>query len=359
MAKKISQLLLDNPITAVNMDFTEKVEMVDKLGVSGAALMSEVLAKFQTTMVLKSGDTMTGGLAINSQQGLAVGDSAVDPTAIFHVLKDATGSNNVARFTGDGTSLTPTFDRYQTNAAGPAFLARKARGSRASPANIVMNDQVGRFDWHGFVDGAFNQSASFEARVIEPTPATGAMGSDIRFSTVQNGTGTLTEAFRCHSSLGIAIRGNNYVIDQNRLIQLRVTTLSSLSTFTPAQGKMIYVSDVGGGNGTLVGDGVVWRRSQEVGTQTRATGAAFTLTPLTSAPEQYCSGTLTADRAITLSTTNVYDGATFSIVRTGAGAFNYTVAHNGGTKNIAQNQWAKFVYFTALAAWQCVASGSI
>lgn len=87
---------------------------------------------------------------------------------------------------------------------------------------------------------------------------------------------------------------------------------------------------------------------------TVATDAGFTLTPITSAPEQKHTGTLTADRTITLSTTNAYAGARFRVTRTGSGAYNLSV---GGLKNLTTNTWAEVVYDGS--AWYLAAYGAL
>ena len=83
------------------------------------------------------------------------------------------------------------------------------------------------------------------------------------------------------------------------------------------------------------------------------TNAAFTLTPYVHAEEVRHTGTLTADRALTLSTTGVRAGAKFRLTRTGGGAFNITHA----LKNLATNQWAEFCYDGS--AWYLAAFGSL
>jgi hypothetical protein len=75
--------------------------------------------------------------------------------------------------------------------------------------------------------------------------------------------------------------------------------------------------------------------------QTLATNADFTLTPFSSPELTYHTGTLTADRTITLSTTNALNDMEWHIKRSGGGAFNLSV---GGLVNLAQNRWCKVVY---------------
>lgn len=69
-----------------------------------------------------------------------------------------------------------------------------------------------------------------------------------------------------------------------------------------------------------------------------------TLQYLISKTVNYFTGTLTADRSITLSTTNAKNGSKFHIIRTGGGVFNLNIAHFTGTKSLSTNQWATFHY---------------
>ena len=81
-----------------------------------------------------------------------------------------------------------------------------------------------------------------------------------------------------------------------------------------------------------------------------------TLTAGTDAPTQRWATTLTADRAITLSTTGAVNGDRFRIVRTGLGAFALDV---GGLKTIpsATAAWVD-VEFTG-SAWVLTGYGTL
>lgn len=91
-----------------------------------------------------------------------------------------------------------------------------------------------------------------------------------------------------------------------------------------------------------------------VSTQTVATDANFTLTPNTSAELTLHTGTLTANRTVTLSATTVQDGHRFRITRTGGGAFNLDI---GGLKNLATGQWCEVTRIAG--AWVLTAFGSL
>jgi hypothetical protein len=92
------------------------------------------------------------------------------------------------------------------------------------------------------------------------------------------------------------------------------------------------------------------------GFQTIATNAAFTLTPATSPTFTEHTGTLTADRAVTLSTTGAYAGQWFLISRSGGGAFNLNVG-TGPLKALTTGTWCVVVYNGS--AWRLAKSGAI
>lgn len=77
-----------------------------------------------------------------------------------------------------------------------------------------------------------------------------------------------------------------------------------------------------------------------------AVDANTTLTPGTSPKLLRHTATLTAARDLTLSNTGSFAGSTFTIARSGAGAFNLSVKNNGGTllKALATAQWGEFVH---------------
>jgi hypothetical protein len=90
---------------------------------------------------------------------------------------------------------------------------------------------------------------------------------------------------------------------------------------------------------------------------TIATNADATLTPWSTNPTVIHTGTLTADRAITLATTNAVAGKTrFRITRTGGGAFNLNVG-TGPLKALATNTWGEFIYNGS--AWYLAAYGAL
>lgn len=86
--------------------------------------------------------------------------------------------------------------------------------------------------------------------------------------------------------------------------------------------------------------------------------AAATLTLGASEETSRWATPLSADRAVTLSTTGAYNGGAFAIVRTAAatGAFNLNVG-TGPLKALAVGQWCKVEYNGS--AWMLTAFGSL
>jgi hypothetical protein len=117
-----------------------------------------------------------------------------------------------------------------------------------------------------------------------------------------------------------------------------------LSTNEPTHASGAVV-EADGYEWTFVSDvaGVLTPFGTTVSQQTLATDAAFTLTPASSPRFTRHTGTLTAHRAVTLTTTGAVAGTEFRITRTGGGAFNLNVGP-GPLKALATNTWGSFVF---------------
>lgn len=66
------------------------------------------------------------------------------------------------------------------------------------------------------------------------------------------------------------------------------------------------------------------------------------------------TGSLTADRTLSLGSANAQTGSVVRVTRNGAGAFNLSVA---GLKNLATNEWCEVVYNGT--AWALAAYGAL
>jgi hypothetical protein len=69
--------------------------------------------------------------------------------------------------------------------------------------------------------------------------------------------------------------------------------------------------------------------------------ANFNFTPITDSPSVRLTGTITANRTVTLQTTNAYPGYRARFTRTGGGAFTWSI---GGLKSLSNNQWCDVEY---------------
>lgn len=95
-------------------------------------------------------------------------------------------------------------------------------------------------------------------------------------------------------------------------------------------------------------------RPKREGTRVINTDAAFTLTPRVDAPVVVHTGTLTANRAVTLATANAVDGDRFRLARNGPGAFTLDV---GALKSLATNTWGDFTFVST--AWVLTGYGAL
>jgi hypothetical protein len=255
---------------------------------------------------------------------------------------------------GDGGGASITISRFSGDASAPNCLLKKARGSVALPAVVQQNDEIGRYNWQAFDGGAHRGCARLAVSVVAASPGATDMESRLVLHLTAAGAGVVSEALRYDHAGGLQLGGANPVIDGNRHFRLRSYTIATLPSAAATAGQMIYCSDLGGGGGQLNSDAANWRRVAGGGTQIVSSDAAFTLTPLVSAEWQKHTGTLTANRVITLSGTNAYPGARFHVTRTGGGAFSLDL---GGLKNLATNTWAEVVFDGAV--WSLAAYGAL
>lgn len=218
--------------------------------------------------------------------------------------------------------------------AGNLFFSDAWRYAKNGFGFVIGTDGSGNFT---FALAPNNAAAAGVAATVTPTAAIYADGS----------IGTLL------SSGALKLAGQN-VVNAERLLLARPLTVANFSSVTNVNGALVFGTDLGGGSGPAYGNGAKWIRLNQSGVMTVSTDAAFTLTYLISAPVQIHTGTLTADRTVTLSTTNAVNGSRFRVTRKGSGAFVLSV---GGLKSLATNTWCDVEYDGA--AWVLTAYGSL
>jgi hypothetical protein len=350
-------------------------------GFSGRAEIGLIGDDNLTFKVSADGSAWTTALVVNKTTGALLttaGSAAAPAVAIgeassgwYHSAAGVVGLSlgGVSRATWGADNLAienlATSCTFITHGLSGGFIANaygangtnrfnRHNGTKAVPTDLVTNDNIGQLLWAGYGGGALRTAARIYAVITETTPSGTAMGTRFVFQAAPTGSVTLNDLMFVDHAGGLSMFGANPVIDQNRHLRLRSYTIATLPAASAAAGQMIYCSDLGGGGGQVVSDGTSWRRASRSGQQAVAPDAAFTLTTLTSAERQRHTGTLTANRLVTLSTTNAYSGSRFHVTRTGAGAFNLEI---GGLKNLAQNTWCEVVYDGA--AWYLAAYGAL
>ena len=281
--------------------------------------------------VARAGDTMTGDLTMTQA-----------------------GPSNI-RNISDGSSSAATLESYRTGATVHCtVVGNVAYGSLAAPGFVGATDvnlfELSARPWNG---STFGQQARI-AFVSSETHSASALGVDCVVSCTPAGSAVRQDVMRVSAATGLSMFGANTVVDQNRHLRLRSYTIATLPSALSSVGHVIFCSDLGGGGAQLVSDGTRWRRASG-GIQTVNSNVDFVLTVLTNAEEQRHIGTLTANRTITLASSNAYGGARFRVTRTGGGAFNLSV---GGLKSLVTNSWAE-VIFDGGRGWYLAACGTL
>lgn len=142
---------------------------------------------------------------------------------------------------GEGTT-TANLSRYSTDATESAFVFNKARGTIASPSVVATSDAIGTLRWRSQGSASFGTNAEYTAFITDPSPSNTARGTVVKLSMCPNGSNTLTEVARWSNESGLQVFGTNTVIDQNRLLRLRVYTVATLPAAGTA-GRTAFVSD--------------------------------------------------------------------------------------------------------------------
>lgn len=162
---------------------------------------------------------------------------------------------------------------------------------------------------------------------------------------------TLTDAQQqtLHLNLSGTLTGNRSIIlkasQKGLFIVSNGTSGSYTVTVKPSAGTGVVVEQ--GKRAWIYSDGstasFITKLSDLLSQETVSSDADFTLTWGSNSETIRHTGTLTADRAVTLSTTGAIKGARWRVTRTGSGAFNLNIG-TGPLKELRQNMWAEFVY---------------
>jgi hypothetical protein len=215
-----------------------------------------------------------------------------------------------------GLALSMTLASASNSAAGISMIHQA--GTIASPLSTPQNYDLGQFLMYGYGTTTTKIGGLFKATCIDPSASDTAMGTRWSWFASPVGSVSLSEVLRLEAGSGISMFGANPVIDQNRAIRLRSTTVAAAITPSVA-GNLFYHSNAQGGAGEVAVDtGSAYRHAGQAALKRLTTDADATYTPRTDGRIIRDLATLTADRKLTLATTNVTDGHKVEITRRGS-----------------------------------------
>ena len=255
------------------------------------------------------------------------------------------------------------------NNVGPAFTITSALGGNGILQNFQVPSPTGSaVDWTTYIGRGIDEAITVKAEGDgsyglalywddtnqcwgfthnrEPTAGTG-----IRFTTLLS---TFTGGRSAAINNGEVIFGQGLWLGNTVVSSRHLTFRSDIPTTGRwAAGDTIFNSapllgEPWGWRCIMTGDFAatppVFQPLRDQGSQqTIATGGAFTLTPGTSPYHTLHTGTMTADRAVTLTTTGALIGLSYKITRTSTGAFNLNVG-TGPLKALAANTWCEVAF---------------
>jgi len=324
-----------------------------------------------TGMKLANGSAASPALALNGNYGLfydstnsgvgfsAAGAQAGYLTTGFFRLSLAGGAGNQFNMQSEATTNNQVETYNAAAGTASAYTMRRGHGTIATPAVAANGDTIGNLNWQpytgasgtGFSNGARIQGVVTETATLDASHA----GMQIRLFACPVGSATLTEVARFDNESGLSLFGANAVIDKNRGVRLRSTTIAG-AVAPSAAGALFHHSDAQGGAGEVAVDtGSAYRHAGQAAVKKLTADADATYTPRADGRIVRDSASLTADRKLVLSATNVTDGHKVDFSRRGSsGGHNRAVTQADGTTliaNVADNASADFIYDGTAGAW--------
>jgi hypothetical protein len=306
---------------------------------------------------LTFGDAATGWYGVSTGNlGLAVTGAQIwTASATGLVQSIAGGGTSQINVLGEGTTQ-QNFARYSNDANGAILSFVHGRGTIASRSAPQLNDALGAIQFNGYNGSGVTTACRIRSLLIETgIVGSAAMGGQMRFDVCPIGSGSLSEIMRLELGSGLSMFGANPVIDQNRAHRLRSTTIAGAVAPSVA-GNLFHHFDAQGGAGEVVVDtGSAYRHAGQAAVKKLTTDADASYTPRADGRIVRDSAMLTADRKLTLLTTNVTDGHKVEFSRRGSsGGHNRAVYQADGTTlitNVADSASADFIYDAAATLW--------
>jgi Protein of unknown function (DUF2793) len=318
-----------------------------------------------------NGSAASPSLALNANYGLfydsintAIGLSVAGVEAGYLKsgllrLSLAGGASNQLSIQAESTANNQVETYNATSATASAYTMRRGHGTIAAPAVAASGDTIGNLNWQPYTGASgtgFSNGARIQAVVSETATLDAShVGMQIRLFACPVGSGTLTEVACFDNESGLSLFGANPVIDKNRGVRLRSTTIAGAVAPSVA-GALFHHSDAQGGAGEVAVDtGGAWRHAGQAAVKKLTTDTDATYTPRADGRIVRDSAALTADRKLVLAVTNVTDGHKLDVSRRGSsGGHNRAVYQADGTTliaNVADNASADFIYDATAGAW--------
>jgi hypothetical protein len=309
-----------------------------------------------------TGDGSSG--LLDTQQTLsAIGISSQDDVAagVYLLAASASAAGVIGQnATGQGRRI---YLQSATSGALPVRLSDTGADTWTPPRYVGLH-VLSRVASSGFSASVDDTAVTAISRTSAAAPA----GNICFLGTIDTGGSEFSSAkvafsFLANGALSATDIANLRAILVDYFLVGVGAVSASVSNLPPAAnfaGQQYFVSNLGGGAGFLHSDGTNWFRAGDGGAVTVSTDASFTWTPLTNARNTRHTGTLTADRTITLATMDAKGaapkvGTKATFTRTGSGAFNLSI---GGLKNLVQNTWCDVTWGDA-GAWYLSAYGAL
>jgi len=327
------------------------------LTIDKASGATNLVAGSASAPSLSFGDTATGWYGVSSGNlGVAIANAQIWTLSATGLVQSiAGGGSSSINILGEGTTQ-QNFSRFSNDANSAVFTFVHGRGTIAARAAAQLNDVLGALQFSGHNGSTTTVAARVRGLLVETgTVSASAMGGQLRFDACPIGSGTLSEIMRLDAASGLSLFGANPVIDQNRAHRLRSTTIAGAVAPSVA-GNLFHHSDAQGGAGEVAVDaGSAYRHAGQAAVKKLTADADTSYTPRADGRIVRDSATLTADRKLTLATTNVTDGHKAEVSRRGSsGGFNRKIYQADGTTlivSLADNQAADFIYDATAALW--------
>ena len=256
---------------------------LDTLGIAGGGTGSVT----QNFVDLTTDQTVVGRKSFSSNAAIGITAQTIAGAPTLQVFSntnnfpmlierelDSSGGNSLAlrgyMVSAASTSPAPL--------SGSGFIFSNARGTKASPTDVVVGDRLGYLIFSGYSSGTPRNTAAINASVDTGTVSATSMPTYMNFMTTPDGSVTRTERMRIDKdgNVGVGTTPNaNIVLDVASTTKAfsppRMTTAQKNAIATPLAGMQVFDTDLAS---PAFYDGAAWK----TGLYTTGTAANITAT---------------------------------------------------------------------------------